>query len=202
MKNAAKKDGDVKVAIIPFDTTVNLGTSYKDNDWFDIDSIDCNGWKTGSGCNSANWKDNWEGCVRDRTYPYDTQRRPRPTTTGQEHFPVYDCGSLAKLMPLTTNWTALNSKVDEMTPNGNTNVTIGLAWGCHALTPSAPLSEASAPRARSRQGHHPPDRRRQHGSLEKPNNTKVTTHEPDRRAHQARLRQHQGGRISRSIRSA
>ncbi len=44
-------------------------------------------------------------------------------------FPVYDCGSLAKLMPLTTNWTALNNKVDEMPPNGKTNVTIGLAWG-------------------------------------------------------------------------
>ena len=35
LKNAAKTNGDVKVAIIPFDTTVNLGTSYKDNDWFE-----------------------------------------------------------------------------------------------------------------------------------------------------------------------
>ena len=75
LKKAAKKDGDVKVAIIPFDTTVNLGTSYKDNDWFDIDSIDCNGWKSGSGCNSNNWKNYWEGCVRDRTYPYDATGR-------------------------------------------------------------------------------------------------------------------------------
>ena len=32
-----------------------------------------------------------------------------------------------------------------MTPNGNTNVTIGLAWGWHALTSNAPLSEAVAP---------------------------------------------------------
>ena len=30
LKNAARKNGDVKVAIIPFDTTVNIGTSYKD----------------------------------------------------------------------------------------------------------------------------------------------------------------------------
>ena len=36
LKNAAKKAGDVKVAIIPFDTTVNIGTSYKNNFWFDI----------------------------------------------------------------------------------------------------------------------------------------------------------------------
>ena len=51
----------------------------------------------------------------------------------------------SKILPLTTDWTALNAKVDEMTPNGNTNVTIGLAWGWHALTMTAPLTEAVAP---------------------------------------------------------
>ena len=145
LQKAAKKDGDVKVAIIPFDTTVNLGTSYKDQPWFDIDSIDCNGWNYGTGCTSSNWKNYWEGCVRDRTYPYDTTDDSPDKNKAQTLFPVYDCGSLAKLLPLTTNWTALNSKVDQMQPNGMTNVTIGLAWGFHALTQSAPLSEAAAP---------------------------------------------------------
>jgi Flp pilus assembly protein TadG len=147
LKKAAKKDGDVKVAIIPFDTTVNLGTSYKDQPWFDIDSIDCNGWASGSGCNSTNWKNYWEGCVRDRTYPYDTNDGAPDKPNSKGLFPVHDCGSLAKMMPLTTNWTALNSKVDEMQPNGMTNVTIGLAWGFHALTSNSPLSEAAAPAA-------------------------------------------------------
>jgi archaellin len=32
-----------------------------------------------------------------------------------------------------------------MSPNGNTNVTIGLVWAWHALTPNAPLTEAAAP---------------------------------------------------------
>ena len=32
-----------------------------------------------------------------------------------------------------------------MTPNGNTNVTIGLVWAWHALTAQAPLTEAAAP---------------------------------------------------------
>ena len=36
------------------------------------------------------------------------------------------------------------SKVDSMSPNGNTNVTIGLVWAWHALTTQAPLSEAAA----------------------------------------------------------
>jgi Flp pilus assembly protein TadG len=144
LQTAAKKPDDIKIAIIPFDTTVNLGTSYKNNDWFDIDSIDCNGWRSGSGCNKNNWKDYWEGCVRDRRYPYDTQ--DDPPTSNNTKFPVYDCGSLAKLLPLTNNWTALNSKIDEMQPNGMTNVAIGMVWGWHALTPNAPLSEASVPK--------------------------------------------------------
>ncbi len=147
LQKAAKKDGDVKVAIIPFDTTVNLGTSYKDRPWFDIDSIDCNGWKKGTGCTSTSWKKYWEGCVRDRTYPYDVKDDVPVKSKAATLFPVYDCGSLATLTPLTTNWTALNSKIDQMNPNGNTNVTIGLVWGWHALTPGAPLSEASAAKA-------------------------------------------------------
>ena len=36
LKNAAKKAGDVKVAIIPFDVTVKLGNSYKDEFWIDL----------------------------------------------------------------------------------------------------------------------------------------------------------------------
>jgi len=53
LKNAAKNPGDIKVAIIPFTTTVNLGSSYKDNDWFDINSLDCNGSQSGGGCTRA-----------------------------------------------------------------------------------------------------------------------------------------------------
>jgi Flp pilus assembly protein TadG len=145
LKDAAKTAGDVKIAVVPFDTTVNLGTDYKDNDWFDYDSIDCNGSQSGKGCDSSNWKDHWEGCVRDRTYPFDTQDDPPTGVNTKTYYPAHDCGSLAKLMPLSYDWIALNGKIDEMTPNGNTNVTIGLAWAWHALTAQAPLSEAVAP---------------------------------------------------------
>jgi uncharacterized protein YegL len=149
LKKAAKKDEDVKISIIPFDTTVNIGTGYKNNDWFDIDSIDCNGWKSGSGCNKTNWKDHWEGCVRDRTYPYDAQDDAPNSGNKATLFPVHDCGSLEKIMPLTPVFSqqqALKDKIDAMSPNGNTNVTIGLAWAWHSLTKQAALSEASDPK--------------------------------------------------------
>ncbi len=48
------------------------------------------------------------------------------------------------MMPLSHDWTALNAKIDAMTPTGNTNVTIGLAWGFQLLSPVAPFN-APAP---------------------------------------------------------
>ena len=44
------------------------------------------------------------------------------------------------MMPLSYDWTALNAKIDAMTPTGNTNVTIGLAWGFQLLSPVAPFN--------------------------------------------------------------
>ena len=143
LKKAAKAPGDIKVAIIPFDTTVKIGTGYKDQLWFDVS---CSALGNPSGCNSGNWKNYWEGCVRDRTQPYDAQDNPPNTGTPASLYPIYDCGSLVNIMPLTYDWTALNARIDAMQPNGNTNVTIGLAWAWHAVTAAAPLSEASAPK--------------------------------------------------------
>jgi Flp pilus assembly protein TadG len=142
LKKAAKKDGDVKVAIIPFDTTVRIGTGYKNEDWFDVS---CSALGNPSGCKASNWSNYWEGCVRDRTYPYDTQDDSPDLNKIATLFPIYDCGSLVTAMPLSYDWTALNAKIDSMTPNGMTNVTIGLAWGWHALTLNAPYSQAAAP---------------------------------------------------------
>lgn len=132
LKKAAKKPDDVKVAIIPFDTTVNIGTGYKNENWIDygVDEIK---------------KKKWEGCVQDRDQPYDVQdTTPTPANT-VTLFPAADCGALTQAMPLTNDWSALNAKVDQMDPNGMTNVTIGLAWAWHALTANLPYPEASAP---------------------------------------------------------
>jgi hypothetical protein len=48
------------------------------------------------------------------------------------------------MIPLSTDWTALNSKIDAMTPNGNTNVTIGMQLAWQSVSPVAPFS-APAP---------------------------------------------------------
>ncbi len=50
----------------------------------------------------------------------------------------------ASMMTLSSDWTALNSKIDAMTPTGNTNVTIGLQVAWQTLSPVAPFN-APAP---------------------------------------------------------
>ncbi|HET9448181.1 MAG TPA: pilus assembly protein TadG-related protein, partial [Steroidobacteraceae bacterium] len=67
LKGASKKEGDIKIAIIPFDTTVNIGTSYKTESWVNFSPNNIN----------AN---QWEGCVQDRDRSYDvSDDAPGPT---------------------------------------------------------------------------------------------------------------------------
>ena len=99
LKNAAKTEGDVKVAIIPFDTTVRIGTTYKDNEWFDIDSaIDCNGWLPGTGCTPAIGRTTGRAaCATARIR--STRRTTRRRRRCQDAVPGLDCGSLGRRCP-------------------------------------------------------------------------------------------------------
>jgi Flp pilus assembly protein TadG len=135
LQNAAKQPGDVKVAIVPFDTMVNVGTDYKDQFWIDYSVKNIQ-------------KNKWTGCVMDRDQPNDTQDTTPASGSIHTLYPAAQCGSLTSLIPLTdvldsTGFTNLNDKVDAMQAAGNTNVTIGLAWGWHALTPTLPLPEGN-----------------------------------------------------------
>lgn len=130
LKKHSKVPDDTKIAIIPFSTVVNLGTEFADAPWIAYDS--------------KITKDTWGGCVADRDQPNDVKdTAPGSSST---NFPVAECGSLAKALPLTSDWAALEAKVDSMTPSGMTNVTIGMMWGWHALTPSEPFTQGTTPR--------------------------------------------------------
>ena len=79
LKNAAKQPGDVKVAIVPFATDVNVGKSNVNASW-----IDWTDWEAANGtCSKSTYKSkstcqanrgvwtpknhsNWNGCVMDR----------------------------------------------------------------------------------------------------------------------------------------
>ena len=128
LKTNAKVPGDTKIAVIPFSTVVNVGTEHVDAPWMSFDATVT--------------KANWTGCVADRDQPNDV--RDAAPSGAATLFPAAQCGSLAKALPLTDNWDALNAMVDGMTPSGMTNVTIGMAWGWHALTQKEPFTQAQA----------------------------------------------------------
>jgi hypothetical protein len=58
LQAAAKQPGDIKVAIVPFDTTVNIGTGFKDAFWVDYTVKNIK-------------KKDWTGCVMDRDQSND-----------------------------------------------------------------------------------------------------------------------------------
>jgi Flp pilus assembly protein TadG len=151
LQNAAVNNGDVYVSIIPFSKDVNAGPSnYSQSwiDWTDWDEVNgtCsnNTYHTKTNCQShgKTWTpknhNTWNGCVTDRDQNYDTMNTA--PSTGSTKFPAEQYASCpVPVMGLSYDWTALNAKIDTMTPAGNTNQAIGLQWGWQSLT-AAPFN--------------------------------------------------------------
>jgi len=163
LQNAAQTAGDVQVAIIPFDTYVKVDpTLYKSKSWINWNYSSTSGGSgdggsfSTTGCNFGDGdggsssdpchpsSSTWTGCFTDRDQSFDVQNTAPTSTNTHTYFPAVNC-SLPQLMPLSYDWTALNSKVDQMTPLGFTNQPIGLVWGWHALTSSDPLNAPALP---------------------------------------------------------
>ncbi|MAU61603.1 TadE/TadG family type IV pilus assembly protein [Parvibaculum sp.] len=138
--------GDIKVSIVPFDTEVNVGKSNKNASWlkWSYEALTTVWWwQTISTVNVS--KNSWKGCVVDRDQNYDVQNTI-PTSSDSTKYPGAsgNC-NIPEILALTDDWDDLRDKIDELDPNGNTNTTIGLAWGWNMLTQSHPLSLATAP---------------------------------------------------------
>lgn len=131
LASVATRPDAVRIGIVPFDTQVRIGTTYKNESWLTY---------SGSGTNASSWT----GCVIDRDQSHDVADTTPTTAVPATLFPARNCTktTLAAIMPLTTDWTALKTRIDAMQPTGNTNVTIGLVWGLHMLTQSQPLTQA------------------------------------------------------------
>jgi Flp pilus assembly protein TadG len=150
LKAASKKKDDIRVAIVPFTTFVNVDPKKnKDAKWIDFSGWDESisvGLEAGLSTDWVSKKSGkkWSGCVADRNQPYDVQDT-EPNGAADMLYPAVECVNPAPLQGLTSNWSRLHKEVDEMKADGTTNVTIGLAWGWHALTSGKPLTDAAAP---------------------------------------------------------
>jgi Flp pilus assembly protein TadG len=158
LQSASDKPGDVQVSIVPFSKAVNVGAKNYTASWLKWDEWDasngqevstetCDGKGKGKGkcTTTTKWVPNnhntWNGCVADRDQSYDISTSAPDPSTKETLFPAeqYDKCPVA-LLPLSYNWSAMNSLVDSMQANGNTNQTIGLAWAWQSLVQGPPLT--------------------------------------------------------------
>lgn len=151
---AAVNPGDVKVAIVPFAVDVNVGTANKTANWIKWNwttskTQTCSGSWYNQTCTDKSYSispNSWLGCVIDRDQNYDISAAAPVTSNTATLYPADndDCAPVP-LMPLSTDWTSLTSKIDGLAASGNTNTTIGMVWGWTMLTQGATLSLAAAP---------------------------------------------------------
>ncbi len=154
---AAVNPGDVKIAIVPFTVDVNVGTAYKNANWLKWNWMpqQCSWVRVGRNrkrqweyqCTDPNPQPNtWKGCVIDRDQDYDVSNIAANPSNSATLYPADDDNCVSQqLMPLSTDWTALKSKIDSLNAGGNTNTTIGLVWGWQMVSQGSTLSSAMAP---------------------------------------------------------
>lgn len=157
LKGAEKEPGDIKVSIVPFAVDVNAGTGNVAASWIDwSDWDDANGdcskssYHSKSSCNNNGgaWtpKDHsvWNGCVNDRDQNNDVANTPTGSGASTKYRAHQASNCPTSMMALSTSWADMHSKIDAMTPAGNTNVTIGLQMGWQTLSNNEPFN-APAP---------------------------------------------------------
>lgn len=90
----------------------------------------------------------WRGCINDRDRDNDISNMAPSTAVGSDGTPSTrfyaeqwtDCLP-ATITPVSYAWNDLKTQIDAMTPSGNTNQAIGLAWGWQSLsTTNGPIA--------------------------------------------------------------
>ena len=161
---AAATNGDVYVSIIPFTTSVNVGSENYNQSWLDwTDYGTCSGGGWGSSgnytqalCKAAggNWsaysssqRKSWSGCVTDRGGKngptgknYDTNVTA-PGSSSSSKYPAVDYSQCPQeAMGLSYSWSSMATLINNMSPNGSTNQNIGLEVGWMSLVGGGPFS--------------------------------------------------------------
>jgi len=115
----------VKIGLVPFSATVNIGTS---NTTYISDDTD------------------WNGCVRALDEPDDTDDNSSgpwdPHVSTSFFNPNRGCPS--ELTPLTNVKSTLTDAIDDMSADGFTYIHYGAIWGLRVLSQAEPFTEGSA----------------------------------------------------------
>ncbi len=142
MKDATLVTDQIKISVVPFATQIKVATTLKNEPWLRFDQQKCTTSRGVQTCTTIT-KSTWTGCISDRDQPNDVKDN-ESVSANPTLYPADFCAqtTLAPILPLTSDWTALTNAINAMTPVGNTNVTIGANWGMATLTPGVPFTEA------------------------------------------------------------
>ncbi|MEM8634289.1 MAG: pilus assembly protein TadG-related protein [Pseudomonadota bacterium] len=177
-------DGNVQMAVVPFNLAVNVGENNRSEAWLDIDderTVDenvcttdndasqaagctrnscgsrnaetgnCNStWSCPSGvslvrnCSTQPRDYTWEGCVRSRTPPYNSD------DDGYGANPVLSwslqnnssCPNDNRIRPLSDNPVTLSNAINQLDATWSTYIPAGLTWGRRVLSRAEPFAES------------------------------------------------------------
>ncbi len=131
-----KSGTEIAFGIVPFSTQVRVPITYSSADWIDFKSSEPN---PRHNTNRADW----DGCIMDRDKPNNTNTKKPTPGKSQEAQPAQKCSTpnLQTVLPITINAGIVKAKINSLVAEGNTNTTIGMAWGYNILTKGNPLSE-------------------------------------------------------------
>ena len=83
----------------------------------------------------------WKGCVNDRDQDADTKNDAPGSSSTQFYAEQWANCLPATVTPMSNQWQTLKDQINAMTPSGNTNQAVGLAWGWQSLsTTNAPIA--------------------------------------------------------------
>ena len=123
----------VKIGIVPFAEYVNVGTTYENASWIDVQSSKTGyGWGRGWG-QPAKWK----GCVGSRDYPLNLKDSDYSTPVPG----LTDVTCPSEITPLSEDEQELKKQINSFEPNGNTYIPAGLMWGMRALSSQEPFTQ-------------------------------------------------------------
>jgi Flp pilus assembly protein TadG len=155
----ASSNEDVYISIVPFSKDVNVGADKKNEPWvrwtdWDQDNTHkvCTKpqYTSRSSCqdHGGNWisvpqdHSNWNGCVMDRDQDYDVSNTT-PSSVTATMAPAEQYSScpvpILGMTSVKKDKQVLLDKIDDMTPAGNTNQAIGLAWAWLTHAASGPF---------------------------------------------------------------
>lgn len=156
---AGGADGSVRIGLVPFAQGVRVDkVKYANATWIDFSNVDLapDGKNEDGEEGSTIQKSTWQGCLIDRiqTDNLDTNDGYHNQQTSRKYPAIQDCRSsesgLGLVTPLSVNFTSLKNAITGMASGGNTNMTIGVAWGTAMLSPNQePFREG-----RTRATHH------------------------------------------------